>query len=376
MTESSYQKIQLRITPLTPLWTGDANKKGRRVLETGILGSLRWWYEALLRGLGVRACDPSRRSCEYDEKKGLEIICSACRLFGCTGYSRSFRLMIEGDGDAGERDIQVKIKTSENREHRGWRIPSRLAGELALSFIPMRPNNFGEFEITSLYYLLRLIESYGALGAKASQGQGVIRVTEWGDLKEKMRYESWKEQLKAQPPEGASQSGYPPDLRNFLGATIVLNDALDARNLWDKLELEATLNRRSWQPATGVKWLPSAPRVRAHLRGWLMDEKNVPHFTGNLRPERHRLMGAFKPPKGSDVFVSHFYMFDNRWRMRIFAFIPRDGNKVDKEMRALLTDPKKLKSELHNVFDDLKIEIILYPKDIKGLLTLTEGDRS
>lgn len=33
-----------------PLWTGGANGKAERIQITGLLGSLRWWYEALVRG--------------------------------------------------------------------------------------------------------------------------------------------------------------------------------------------------------------------------------------------------------------------------------------------------------------------------------------
>ncbi len=82
------EPIVIRIQPLTPVWTGDAEGKGSRVRETGILGSLRWWYEALVRGFGLYACDPSSGSCVYDEKRKIASICLACQLFGCTGYSR------------------------------------------------------------------------------------------------------------------------------------------------------------------------------------------------------------------------------------------------------------------------------------------------
>jgi len=382
MNQSNYSAFQVKIAPLTPLWTGDIKREGKRVLETGILGSLRWWYEAILRGFSLSACDPTKGSCAYDSKRAEKSICLACQLFGCTGLSRKFRLMIEGDGDAGERDIEVKLKTSGNRKHRGWRIPSRLAGELTLSFMSMRSTNFTNFEITALYRVLCLIESYGALGAKTSQGQGVIRVIDWGHLTEKMSHETWKDQLTAQPPEEAPQSGYLPDLRDFIGATIVLNDALDAVKLWEKLELKA----RNWQPATGVKWIPSAPRVRAHLRGWLRDKKKLNGFPGNHHPQRHRLMGTINkqwresnsedpknPPKGSDIFVSHLYMRDNIWRMRIFAFIPKDGNEVDKKMRILLTDPEKLKDELRKIFSDLSVKINPYPLVLDKLLNTLQG---
>jgi CRISPR-associated protein Cmr1 len=45
--------MELLLTTLTPLWSGGVAKgEMDRIHETGILGSLRWWYEAIVRGLG------------------------------------------------------------------------------------------------------------------------------------------------------------------------------------------------------------------------------------------------------------------------------------------------------------------------------------
>ncbi len=41
------------------LWTGDVNGRNERLITTGLLGSLRWWLEVLVRGLGGSACDPT-----------------------------------------------------------------------------------------------------------------------------------------------------------------------------------------------------------------------------------------------------------------------------------------------------------------------------
>lgn len=56
-------KTALRFLP--PLWTADAGKTPQRAVGTGLIGSLRWWYEALVRGLGLRSLwkhnNPGRR---------------------------------------------------------------------------------------------------------------------------------------------------------------------------------------------------------------------------------------------------------------------------------------------------------------------------
>jgi CRISPR-associated protein Cmr1 len=42
--------LSITLKTLTPLWTGGADGKVDRIHETGIIGSLRWWYEAIVRG--------------------------------------------------------------------------------------------------------------------------------------------------------------------------------------------------------------------------------------------------------------------------------------------------------------------------------------
>jgi len=91
--------MEFRLKTLSPIWTGGIDQKCDRVHETGIIGSLRWWCEALVRGLGGYACDPSNSDnrcnrCIYDQNLRQKSICVICNLFGCTGWSRKFRFMI------------------------------------------------------------------------------------------------------------------------------------------------------------------------------------------------------------------------------------------------------------------------------------------
>ena len=41
------EHIKLKIK--TPLWTGDIDSRSDLLQPTGIIGSLRWWTEAILR---------------------------------------------------------------------------------------------------------------------------------------------------------------------------------------------------------------------------------------------------------------------------------------------------------------------------------------
>ncbi len=139
-----------KIRALTSIWTGDAQSKNQRTIPTGIIGSLRWWYEVLVRGLGGKACDPTSevrcpsKNVKEPDKPGHH--CVACELFGCTGWARKFRLMIL---DENGQVIQNQIQTGQT---------------FILRFIPLRPIRGEEWCL--LDATLRLIADYGAIGGK------------------------------------------------------------------------------------------------------------------------------------------------------------------------------------------------------------------
>jgi len=115
MATAGPMTIELRT--ITPLWTGGVDQTPDRLHETGLIGSLRWWYEALVRGLNGSACDPTGDGRCLGENGGR---CAACELFGCTGWARKFRLrVLDRNGqpirDALERDTDFKLQFIELR---------------------------------------------------------------------------------------------------------------------------------------------------------------------------------------------------------------------------------------------------------------------
>ncbi|BAW00528.1 Cmr1 family CRISPR-associated RAMP protein [Thermus thermophilus] len=139
-----------KLKALTDIWTGDRERKGDRLTPTGLMGSLRWWFEVLVRGLGGKACDPTAENvrCPGDNKKPHEggHHCVVCELFGCTGWARKFRLMVLDDKG---QVIQNQIRAGQT---------------FVLRFIPLRP--IAPEEWCLLDATLRLIADYGAIGGK------------------------------------------------------------------------------------------------------------------------------------------------------------------------------------------------------------------
>ncbi len=156
---------------LTKIWTGDINGKADRLITTGLLGSIRWWYEVVARGLGGKPCDPSNTKCIARKH------CVVCELFGCTGWARKFRFDVLDENDGAQ---QSQITKDQN---------------FKLRFTLLRTVQTGEWALLDL--TLRLIADHGAIGGKtvfkptdetSRQGQlhhqdfGLIKLVEAPDV--------------------------------------------------------------------------------------------------------------------------------------------------------------------------------------------------
>jgi len=178
----------------TPLWTGGVENKADKIHSTGIMGSLRWWYEAIWRGMGVNVCDPTSSPCKLNNEEFMERVrnhvtpaeaasqsglCPACQLFGATGWARRFRLKIE-DSTTPERS-PARVATTDPSEninrlnsktgkHPDYFYPEGRIGKFDLEIIPLATG----FQPNIILGLLKLIETNGSLASKGQLGYGGI----------------------------------------------------------------------------------------------------------------------------------------------------------------------------------------------------------
>jgi len=203
------QSLNIRLRTLTPIWTGGAAGVMDRVHETGLIGSLRWWYEAIVRGVGGWACDPTDETtrCEFDNSKyaamkrsgvagttavaaELRNVCPVCFIFGCGGWRRSFQL------DAPELPrVPLHFRTTGGKPQREWlgRIfggkklqdtdqkttysiddltVTYFTGEQSINLVLRGPDN--GYVQGQLSGLLDFIARFGALGARIQHGFGQV----------------------------------------------------------------------------------------------------------------------------------------------------------------------------------------------------------
>lgn len=196
--------MQIAFTTLTPIWTGGVDGRSNRLQETGIIGSLRWWYEAIVHGLGgyVSDCtadDPDKRTAfdgdAYNEalragrsrddalSEGLRSLGAVEYLFGATGWKRLFRLQA---ASAPRVPLHFRSTVYANRswlgllfenEDRGYTLKDQEVlfsdDEPILLEIALRRQD-ENYAAEQLALLFRFIETYGGLGAKLQHGFGQI----------------------------------------------------------------------------------------------------------------------------------------------------------------------------------------------------------
>lgn len=188
--------MELAVTTLTPLWTGGVKTaKMDRISETGIIGSLRWWFELLVRGFGGMVNDPTmderssfdrekhEKSHAKDERSRLRDagLCDVSQVFGATGWRRRFRLVIN---DSTTADTSVKQRIQANRSYvdaRGytrtptWYFPDKQSDKPRSGNFSIQIQSVAQdFQPEIIAGLLQFLADWAAIGARAQMGFGVM----------------------------------------------------------------------------------------------------------------------------------------------------------------------------------------------------------
>lgn len=372
--------LKLIFRTLTPLWTGGVERKSDQVRETGLIGSLRWWYEGIVRSLRGYACNPTSKTCRFDADdyaeaknqghRGVKLLakaglCPVCQLFGTTGWQRRFRLEVKG---LDHRPLFFMASpgvyqaagnwlwrmfggeaTSGRRSGRGADIQFNFGAqvlwgrEATFNLVPLGLD--GEEICAKLAFLLHIIACYGGLGAKTQNGFGQIEIISDlnADLIKKGRdliqkdvkiYKQWVG--KTQDPD------WKPDtelfnLKNFFSRTYEL---IGAERYIEGLRVVGT----AW---TDYKryYVPCAFDIR-----YKSQQRNP--FTGQgrdfgLRPwfrtqwgdeVAHRLFGrsdarSDEQRSAGRIRVSHLYKLKpgGPWNLKIWGDVPSASQKAERQ---------------------------------------------
>jgi len=179
--------VSIPLQTLTPLWTGGAQAGVvDRIHETGIIGSLRWWFEILVRSVGGKVLSPHEAILKLEDYKALNAgqkkdpvklkqcgLCDVSLIFGATNWKRKFRLEIEDRTcDIPLRDIRINTGSGQPAK---WffKGPAR-EGNLTLKIIPLtRDRNL--FDPAIIEGLVQFISDWGGFGARNQMGFGIVK---------------------------------------------------------------------------------------------------------------------------------------------------------------------------------------------------------
>ncbi|HED04452.1 MAG TPA: type III-B CRISPR module RAMP protein Cmr1 [Candidatus Fraserbacteria bacterium] len=282
----------MKLKTLTPLWTGGVKGTCDRLHETGIIGSLRWWYEALVRGLGGSACDPSRHECSYDPKKPHDGLCDVCRVFGATGWRRQFRLEVLDHALSNasiEHTIRADRTYTDNKgrtraptwyfrdPNRSQRVPNTPKhGELSLKIQALSSSVSPEV----IAGLIQFIADWVAVGARTQMGFGVVELANGRIDTEPLH--DWLSAL-----AGTETNPKLPSLQNAFFARI------------------ASKNGATEQETFNLKY---------DLRRLFAEDRNLRHFVmGTVRGKRLAAKIKMSRPYGNGL-------------IRVWGWIPREAD--------------------------------------------------
>ncbi len=322
--------MKITIRMLTPLWTGGIAGTMDRAHETGIMGSLRWWYEAVVRGLGGRACDPSQGACGFDAdayKKAIDEgkspdeclsqagLCDVCRIFGATGWRRRFQLRVGGMAQKAWHPPPAGLKVCPPDRSRGWFLPPGGVGDLELQ---IHGEDAAQNRIAAL---LLFLEKHGAIGARPQLGYGVFQIVSGRDLLiRKAAHSPW--------PRGKtiSDQNLPdlPDLRNIVFFRFTFQP--DGPNWWSHVSgLERLLGSKDTAQVLSqlakLKMIPVAPALKNLWR----------YGAGERISDARTVFGTTTNDRiRSKIAVSWAYPQNGSWRVRGWAWLPSSLSKPDR----------------------------------------------
>ncbi|MFQ5857412.1 MAG: type III-B CRISPR module RAMP protein Cmr1 [Anaerolineae bacterium] len=236
----------ITLKTLSPVWTGGVDGKSDRLHATGLIGSLRWWYEAIVRGLGGYVSDPTAEDADqrsefdtkaYEELKrnqvsdedalqaGLKTLCPVSYLFGATGWARLFQLQVI-ETPTTPLHFRTSLSMNGNWLRRVFGGDTQNIDYLNVPFGTIRlrlvPRGYdAKYAVGQIALALRVAADYGGLGARLQHGFGQIKL----ELPEELQVVSIEDSMQAltkrldEWKRDGAESDTPFNLRNFVSQT-------------------------------------------------------------------------------------------------------------------------------------------------------------
>jgi len=340
----------------TPIWTGDIDQKSELLQSSGIMGSLRWWAEAILRSIDKYACDPTGNERCPAEDENKKYYCSACLIFGATRIRRVFRLNTSG-GERVFTGSALNIKPS--GRNRGWYLGSGVMGEIYLEITPLDK----DFDESLVLLPLILASNWGGIGAKTQHGYGVVKIEVCSEIDfkrfkeaiEKITDQEKLSKLRIELRHG-SNNGL-PNLKEMFFAKVQFEAEDD---WWRKVNGIAPRSQDNYRGYINdprmINWIKSdSVPIAPAIKNWLRYSKEITTKRGKkIQVSPFKEISNMEISKwlfgisegniktASKINVSCAYpVNDNLWEFRIWGWIPKDGSPAGFDRDGFLDNLKQ-----------------------------------
>ncbi|MFA5150596.1 MAG: type III-B CRISPR module RAMP protein Cmr1 [Candidatus Omnitrophota bacterium] len=339
----------------TPIWTGGIEGICDTIHETGIIGSMRWWYEVVLRGLDVFACDPTsaEQRCPNEITIGNQKQnqwCNACDLFGMTGRQRKFKInIIRGNPVYQPKEIgddeRINIKPSNPPRDTGWYLRAgRISSKKGLSFT-----------ITSLAtpeptqkvkVLLCLLSKWAGIGARQQHGYGIFEILDENNEPISITNDELNNFIN----ESVNPQGNQPPKRRTNGTALVLPNPNLKNFFFAKIKLTGL--KDDW--VNKLDGVPINTQQRANFNNWHAKHDSrifAPAFKNQLRfvafngqyDKQKQLFGYInlknkEDKSGAKINVSHAYVEEGDLEVRVWGEIVQNHSCLCNEMYVALNN--------------------------------------
>jgi len=255
----------------------------------------------------------------------------ACKLFGCTGWARKFRIEVE----AGQTIPEVWIGTRRTHGRNARYLKRQVTGLMSkdnidLRIIPLHDINKNEWVL--LNHTLNIISENGATGAHTSQGNGVFKI-----VKNNLPH---NDENTIDAIEKKNNNANYPSLDKFFFHKYQLEFNQNVSQLINEHVFWTHANghngfRDNWDNWNTLwndySFLPIAHHIRDAIRQTISN-----------RNKRHDTFGeGGHYAKGSKVFVSHGYEIeDDKVEIRIYGYNVDDSiiNEINQKMERNISD--------------------------------------
>ncbi|MGC8822607.1 MAG: type III-B CRISPR module RAMP protein Cmr1 [Desulfurella sp.] len=323
--------IEFTIQSRTPIWTGGIERTSCVLRLTSLMGSMRYFGEAILRGLRLNVCikeENNLERCKLDDiNKIKDQLCPACYFFGTNGWQRQFSISIENN-------INNKFLMQDENVWVNKLLNPKKSKDIEAIYLDAAKITFNELTTYNyinsidtegfLHLLMLVIMKIGYFGAKSRTGFGIVDISGI-DTNKILKFLDHLHELKALNPNlphiNNTQLLHPPNINDFKVMYFEIKTE-EVKNLIKNIESEISIVNLS--NGTDLTKFPMGFYVKYYLKkSFIKDQEHIKN-----KYIYYEFLKIIKKKLGSLIYVSHFYSCKNNYYcFRVFIEIPKEKQK-------------------------------------------------